>query len=224
MTLPSGKDMKCVKEESQETTFVDIKDEVFQRENLRAHDNERPYQCTECEKGFKTQKDLKCHLMIHKEYKPFQCTDCGTSFRQLAHLNTHVSIHKEAKPFQCNICNKSFRLLAFTKKHMRRHKQKHITDKVNKSSTGVEGSKPTNVTIKHTEMATINEIFREETNNFNPNEHSWTNSNDDTLRAQRRTKKTHIVKLKHSIQKSIQSIKECFCAPCVKRASNSIGT
>merc|ERR1712129_27301 len=44
----------------------------------------------------------------------------------------------------------------------RRHKQKHITDKVNKSSTGVGVTKPKVETLKHNEMSILNELCKEQ--------------------------------------------------------------
>ncbi|KAJ1159160.1 hypothetical protein NDU88_011829, partial [Pleurodeles waltl] len=46
----------------------------------KIHTGEKPYQCTECEKAFSTNGNLKQHQKIHTGEKPYECTECNKAF------------------------------------------------------------------------------------------------------------------------------------------------
>ena len=59
-------------------------------QNKRIHRNtgeihavEKPYKCTQCEKGFKRKSNLNQHLRIHTGEKPYKCTQCEKGFKRL---------------------------------------------------------------------------------------------------------------------------------------------
>ena len=76
------------------------------------HSNVRQFVCriTNCQKKFKTNKDLNHHKRIHSSEKPFKCTECDKRFKRSQHLKDHKLIHSEIKPFKCyvNDCGKRF--------------------------------------------------------------------------------------------------------------------
>ena len=42
---------------------------------LRVHSDQRPFECTECNKTFKIKKDLHIHLVLHRPDKDLKCPD-----------------------------------------------------------------------------------------------------------------------------------------------------
>ena len=61
--------------------------------HVRTHTDEKPYQCTDCEKSFAKNNDLRSHMMAHTGKKPYQCTDCEHSFANNNNLISHMMTH-----------------------------------------------------------------------------------------------------------------------------------
>ncbi|XP_050444367.1 zinc finger protein 595-like [Adelges cooleyi] len=91
------------------------------------HQEERPFLCTECGKGFKSVKQLRNHKIIHtKSDKPLRtdltCLHCSQTFSSKSLLHQHISsIHNKARPFSCDVCGYKTAVASSLRLHMRSH-------------------------------------------------------------------------------------------------------
>ena len=58
-------------------------------------------QCSECNKSFLKDTELKRHLVSHKEKLEFKCNDCGKRFRKMKKLKIHMQCHVSSRQFTC---------------------------------------------------------------------------------------------------------------------------
>ena len=91
------------------------------QQHERTHSTDRPYICPDCGKLFRQPTHLQQHLRIHTGEKPYDCTFCDKSFRQRTILNQHLRIHTGEKPYICMECGKQFRQKAILDQHYRTH-------------------------------------------------------------------------------------------------------
>ncbi|KAM9385301.1 uncharacterized protein KZ484_006864 isoform 2-T2 [Pholidichthys leucotaenia] len=74
----------------------------------KCDDKKKQLSCSECDKKFSQNVDLKRHMMTHTGEKPYSCLVCSKSFRQKGTLNVHMRTHTGEKPFSCSFCNRKF--------------------------------------------------------------------------------------------------------------------
>ncbi|KAF4096117.1 zinc finger protein 62 homolog isoform X1 [Onychostoma macrolepis] len=79
----------------------------------------KPFQCSQCGKGFSRIQHLSEHVRIHTGERPFECLMCGKTFTRERDLKTHQIVHTDAKAFHCTICVKNFALLSSLRRHLR---------------------------------------------------------------------------------------------------------
>jgi len=89
------------------------------------HKDIRKFECSQCDKTFKTKIHLENHLLQHSGERPYKCETCGDRFRHKLSLVTHMRVHKDSRPFVCDICGKAFR----DSSTMKAHKRVHTGDK-----------------------------------------------------------------------------------------------
>ncbi|XP_045782950.1 uncharacterized protein PF11_0213-like isoform X2 [Maniola jurtina] len=86
----------------------------------------RLYQCTACDKSYKTKSVLKMHIAeVHMavDIKTMPCSECGKMFKCLKTLNNHVRLsHLKLYKCKCEICG----ITLSNKYNMRSHLTSHI--------------------------------------------------------------------------------------------------
>ncbi|XP_033702073.1 flt3-interacting zinc finger protein 1 isoform X1 [Tursiops truncatus] len=78
--------------------------------------------CSECEKLFRSPRDLERHVLVHTGEKPFPCLECGKFFRHECYLKRHRLLHGTERPFPCHICGKGFITLSNLSRHLKLHR------------------------------------------------------------------------------------------------------
>ena len=79
------------------------------------------YKCHFCLKSFSSTKELDEHkLMTHKKGKIEKCEICGQGFTTKRFLKSHKRIHSSETPFQCTVtgCEKSFQTKMLRERHV----------------------------------------------------------------------------------------------------------
>uniref|UniRef100_A0A8C4T6R0 C2H2-type domain-containing protein n=1 Tax=Erpetoichthys calabaricus TaxID=27687 RepID=A0A8C4T6R0_ERPCA len=88
--------------------------------------DDKPFQCSVCEKSFKRAWELFSHEVVHNSDRPFHCDicqTCGKAFKQSSYLVIHQRAHTGEKPYQCDVCQKAFTRPSLLLQHHRVHSQ-----------------------------------------------------------------------------------------------------
>ena len=68
-------------------------------------------ECTDCDKKFRNNGDMKDHYARHHDLNPVkkhECSHCDKKFIKKGELTSHTRSHTGEKPFKCNNCELSF--------------------------------------------------------------------------------------------------------------------
>ena len=81
------------------------------------------FECQECDKGFRNNRQLQDHInIVHKKEPVITCTECCVSFLTQFQLNKHKQSKHSNLIFNCQSCDKSFTSNASLKAHVTRHR------------------------------------------------------------------------------------------------------
>ncbi|XP_055843847.1 transcriptional repressor CTCFL-like isoform X1 [Episyrphus balteatus] len=90
--------------------------------HMKCHSDERPFKCSVCERGFKTNASLQNHANTHTGNKPYRCKSCSSTFTTSGELVRHVRYkHTHEKPHKCCECDYASVELSKLKRHIRCH-------------------------------------------------------------------------------------------------------
>lgn len=83
--------------------------------------DEQPYHCQKCNKGFTQYSNLKIHELVHVDQKPFQCDLCSKTFAIKPRLLSHMQTSHVISLFKCHQCRYAGKTLSALKHHKRFH-------------------------------------------------------------------------------------------------------
>lgn len=98
--------------------------------------NDRPFQCSQCGKNFKTKHDLKQHEPTHESYENRErvvCPLCGKTLLRSCY-DTYHKKHGcpalgEQPRVQCSQCSATFKTKMFLQRHMKRAHSSNATER-----------------------------------------------------------------------------------------------
>lgn len=82
------------------------------------------YLCESCQKTYKTQNSLRCHVQSVHSIKPHMCQICLRRFKKKSVSEQHAWIHTDKRQFNCKKCDKSFVYSDCYKLHLKNHHKK----------------------------------------------------------------------------------------------------
>ncbi|XP_053954620.1 transcriptional repressor CTCF [Anastrepha ludens] len=90
--------------------------------HMKSHSDDRPYICSVCDRGFKTNHSLQNHVNVHLGRKPHGCLSCESRFTTAGDLARHVRYkHTHEKRHKCTECDYATVEMSKLRRHMRAH-------------------------------------------------------------------------------------------------------
>ncbi|XP_068241557.1 zinc finger protein 236-like isoform X1 [Palaemon carinicauda] len=105
-----------------EVCSLSIKKWPQYKKHMKKHQEDKPYQCFECDQSFNVQKNLRLHEALHST-EQLVCPECEKTFRRLASFKNHLSLHEEDESVICEICQEEFISVTQLQIHIEHHKQ-----------------------------------------------------------------------------------------------------
>ena len=65
------------------------------------HIDEKPLECTQCNKSFSNPDTLKIHMLRHTGENTYHCSFCDKSYSLNHNFESHLEMHSYEKTFQC---------------------------------------------------------------------------------------------------------------------------
>lgn len=96
-------------------------------------DDQKPFHCQFCSKGFTSKSDKDHHEMIHTNEKPHPCSACDRGFKTNAEMKEHfIKMHTNERPFICELCEYAYNDRFSYRRHVTNH-EKQLGIRLDKS-------------------------------------------------------------------------------------------
>lgn len=95
------------------------------------HNDDFLYECSTCNKKFKTNTYLNKHQREGHNISLYPCTiaTCQKTFQSKTRLNQHLRVHVDDRPYECLTCNNRFKCSGALKKHQSVHNKSYLRKK-----------------------------------------------------------------------------------------------
>ncbi|XP_001654305.2 zinc finger protein 808 [Aedes aegypti] len=125
------------------------------KEHMKSHDTEKRHKCPHCNYRAKQSHLLKDHVIrMHSTERLAKCSDCDRAFINNGDLKKHMAVHSANMRFQCDECDQVFRRKMDLGRHTARvhvakvTKKRKLSDKVSNINKSAQDSDQTTQTVK----------------------------------------------------------------------------
>ena len=85
------------------------------------------FKCEVCQVGFEEKRELHDYMDRHSLDKTHSCPDCRKTFRYKNNLYRHSRLHEVAKTeHRCDVCDEKFSQVRYLREHMQLHSNDRI--------------------------------------------------------------------------------------------------
>ncbi|XP_075541276.1 uncharacterized protein LOC142575638 [Dermacentor variabilis] len=92
------------------------------------HTGVMPFQCTQCDKAFVVQDELKRHITLqHNKGKQKPCPHCGRVFVSDSRYEWHLRLHENNQGFKCTKCSYLYESKAYLEHHQQKHAEENLS-------------------------------------------------------------------------------------------------
>lgn len=122
--FPMLKVYRCTETDCEFSTFSLYRSKA----HAITHTGVMPFQCSQCDKAFVVQDELKRHITLqHNKGKQKPCPRCGRVFVSDTRYEWHLRLHENNQGFQCSKCPYLYESKAYLEHHQQKHAEESLS-------------------------------------------------------------------------------------------------